>query len=121
MSEASELLNEELRLKIAWSKGYRPVHTVYGVKLMRPGPTSTGFGMAQRNLEAPNWPEDVTAAFRLLNEFKNLEDEVSLARRSALWTCEIRASGERFSAQGETPQAAICRAYVLAKGIRMDE
>ena len=120
MSEASELTNQELRLKITWSKGYRPIHTTYGIKLMRPGPASVGFGMAQRTLEAPNWPEDVTAAFRLLNEFKNPEDEVTLQRREALWICEIRAGGEPFFARGETPQEAICKAYVLAKGISVE-
>ncbi|HZW04017.1 MAG TPA: hypothetical protein VFF68_08815 [Anaerolineaceae bacterium] len=121
MSEVSELLSEELRLKIAWSKGYRPLHTVTGAKLMKPGAPSSGFGMPQRNIEAPNWPEDIAAAFRLLGEFKGPADEVALTRQGGQWRCEIRTGGTAVSAQGETPQLAICKAYVLAKGISTDE
>lgn len=119
MSEVDESLMEELRLKIAWAKGYRPVPVPYGdIKLMRPGGPPTGaFGLPNRSLEAPNWPKDLAAAFRLLNEFKDAADQVTLFRRGATWTCEITTQGSTFTSQNKIPQLAICQAYVLAKDI----
>lgn len=119
MSEVDENLLDELRLKIAWAKGYRPVPVPYGdIKLMRPdGPPTRAFGLPNRSLEAPHWPKDLTAAFRLLNEFKDTGDKVTLSRQGAAWTCEITTQGSTFTSQSQTPQLAICQAYILAKGI----
>jgi hypothetical protein len=117
MERVAEQTKEELRLEIALLRGFQPLHTVTGIKLMKALPRPSAFAPPQ-NLEAPDWPNDVAACFRLLRDFSAESDRVEVTRADGQWSCRIVSCGREFYACAETPELAICRAYLPARRAR---